>query len=404
MGIAVDDCPVREQTALVPTRGAAEIGRIEVFADMAAAEPYWRRLERGASLATPYQRFDLLASWQQHVGHRIGMKPFVVTGLDRLGEPLFLWPFGRTEKGGLKLIRFLGSRHANLNMGVWRRDVVATIKAHQLREIFFRAGERAQGIDLAVLLRQPLSWDGVANPFGLLRRQPSVDMSASQKLSRGEDAIKQVLSSAMRWRLRSNERKLQNRTGYRYVRATTSEEIDRLLASFFALKSSHTAAQGLDNAFTETGVAEFLREGCHCKLANDRPLIEIHALEGRGEVLALVGTLSDDYRLSSMFNTCTLGENAKFSPGPILLARIVNESAARGVRSFDLGIGRARYKSFFCHQAEPLFDSFLPFTPRGQLAAAASASAFAAKRVIKHSPALWSVVQTVRRLRPRRAR
>ena len=183
MDIAVDYCPVREQPALVPARSAAEIGRVEVFADMAAAEPYWRRLERGASLATPYQRFDLLASWQKHVGHRIGMKPFIVTGFDRLGEPLFLWPFGRTDKGPLKLIRFLGSKHANFNMGLWRRDIVAAITAHQLREIFSRLAGRAQGIDLAVLLSQPLSWDGVANPFSLLRRQPSVDMSASQKLS-----------------------------------------------------------------------------------------------------------------------------------------------------------------------------------------------------------------------------
>ena len=185
------------------------------------------------------------------------------------------------------------------------------------------------------------------------------------------------------------------------MQATTADEIDRLLDSFFSVKSSYMAAQGLGNGFSESGVAAFLREGCHCKLANGRPLIEIHALEGGGEVLALFGTLSNDYRLSSMFNTYTLGDNAKYSPGLILLAHIVNESAARGVRSFDLGVGRAQYKTLFCHQAEPLFDSFLPFTPRGQLAAAAWASAFTAKRVIKHSPALWSVVQLVRRLRAR---
>jgi CelD/BcsL family acetyltransferase involved in cellulose biosynthesis len=399
MDIAVDYCPMRERTALVPARGAAEIGRVEVFADMAAAEQYWRRLERGASLATPYQRFDLLASWQKHVGRRIGMRPFVVTAFDRVGEPLFLWPFGCTGRGPLRVIRFLGSKHANFNIGVWRRDIVATITAQQLRDIFLRVTASAQGIDLAVLRRQPLSWNGVANPFALLHRQASVDISACQELSRGEDAIKQVLTSSMRSRLRGMERKLQALTSYQYVHATTSEEIDRLLDSFFALKSSHMAAQGLGNALTETGVAEFLREGCHCKLANGRPLIEIHALEEmNGEVLALFGTLSDDYRLSSLFNTYTRGIKAIYSPGLILLARIVNESAARGIRSFDLGVGRARYKSLFCHQAEPLFDSFLPFTPLGHVAAVACASAFAAKRMIKHSSGSRSVVQVLRRL------
>ncbi len=242
-----------------------------------------------------------------------------------------------------------------------------------LRDIFSRIADRGQGIDLAALFCQPLSWDGIANPFSLLPHQASVDMSARLTLNgaKDEDAINQVLSSSMRSRLRGKERKLQNLAGYRYMQATTAADVDRLLDSFFALKSTHMAAQGLGNVFAEAGVAEFLREACHCTLANGRPLIEIHALEGGGEVLALFGTIVDDYRFSSMFNTYTLGDNARYSPGLILLVRIVNETAARGVRSFDIGVGRAQYKSFFCHQLEPLFDTFLPLTPRGRLAAAA---------------------------------
>ena len=67
------------------------------------------------------------------------MKPFVVTGFDGLGVPLFLWPFGCTDKGPLKLVRFLGGKHANFNMGLWRRDIVAAITAHQTARDFFPA-------------------------------------------------------------------------------------------------------------------------------------------------------------------------------------------------------------------------------------------------------------------------
>ena len=69
--------------------------------------------------------------------------------------------------------------------------------------------------------------------------------------------------------------------------------------------------------------------------------------------------------------------------------------------SFDIGVGRAHYKSFFCREPEPLFDTFLPLTPRGRLAAAAFGAAYAAKRVIKHSPTLWTAVQALRRVRAR---
>jgi CelD/BcsL family acetyltransferase involved in cellulose biosynthesis len=399
MDIAVSYHPGREQKAPAALRSAGEIARVEVLRDMTAAEPFWRRLEDGRSLATPYQRFDLLAAWQHHVGARTGVTPWIVTGFDRSGEPLFLWPFGATKKGPLTLVRFLGSKHANFNVGLWRHDVLPTITANDISGTF--AGV-ADGVDLVALISQPRIWNGLANPFSLLPHQASVDMSARLSLERTDkDTIKEALTSSMRSRLRTKERKLQKLAGYRYLQASSADDIDRLLDSFFALKSAHMAAQGLGNVFAEAGVAEFLREACHRRLPSGRPLIEIHALEGGGDVLALFGSTVDDYRFSSMFNSYTLGDNSRHSPGLILLAHMITECAGRGVRSFDIGVGRAHYKSFFCREPEALFDTFLPLTPRGQVAAAAFRAAFAAKRAIKGNPALWAAIQALRRVRAR---
>ena len=257
----------------------------------------------------------------------------------------------------------------------------------------FSTVSQKHDVDLVALFNQPLTWDSVPNPFSLLPHQTSVDTSA--RLSLHRTTMNDVLSSSMRSRLRSKERKLQVLSGYRYLQAATDEDIDRLLDTFFALKSSHMAAQGLGNVFADPGVAEFLREACRHKLPNGRRLIEIHALEGGGEVLALFGIIADDYRFSSMFNTYTRGENGRHSPGLVLLTHLVADSVARGLRSFDLGVGRAHYKSFFCREPEPLFDTFLPLTQRGRLAAAAFGMAFAIKRVIKQNHALWSAVQAL---------
>jgi CelD/BcsL family acetyltransferase involved in cellulose biosynthesis len=323
--------------------------------------------------------------------------PFIVAGFDDAGAPVFLWPFGRTRLGPLKVVQFLGSKHANFNVGLWRRDSLATIGARELRGIFDALAARGPDVDLVALLSQPLTWDGVPNPLRLLPHQASVDMSARLSLDgASKNTINDGLSRTMRQRLRTKERKLQNLPGYRYLQAT-DEDVDRLLDSFFALKSSHMAAQGLGNVFAEPGVAEFLREACRHKLGNGRRLIEIHALEGGGEVLAVFGTTTDDYRFSSMFNTYTLGENARHSPGLVLLTHMIADCIARGLRSFDIGVGRAHYKSFFCREPEPLFDTFLPLTRRGRLAAAAFGTAFAIKRVIKQNHALWSAVQALRR-------
>jgi CelD/BcsL family acetyltransferase involved in cellulose biosynthesis len=402
MDIAVSYRPGRDQTAPAAARNAARIARVEVLDDVAAAEPFWRRLETGHVLASPYQRFDLLASWQRHVGARAGIAPYIVVGFDPLGEPALLWPLGRSRLGPLSIVQFLGSKHANFNIGLWRRDLLDSITARDVSDVFDRIATGGPPVDLVMLFRQPWSWNGLANPLALLPHQPSVDVSARLDIDRSaKETIGKVLSASMRGRLRTKERKLERLAGYRYLCATKDSEIVRLLDQFFALKSIHMAEQGLPNVFAEPGVADFLRDICHRRRANGRPLVELHALEGDGEVLALFGTIADDDRVSSMFNTYTLGENARHSPGLILLVHMIGECAGRAMRSFDIGVGRAHYKSLFCKEPEPLFDTFVPLTARGRLAAPAFRAAFAAKRIIKSKAALWAAVQRLRRLRAR---
>ncbi len=93
------------------------IARLEVIEDMTAAEPHWRALEAGHSLSTPYQRYDFLNFWQRHIGTAAGMTPFIVVGFNAVGSPLFLWPFGRRMLAGMRVVEFLGGKHANFNMG-----------------------------------------------------------------------------------------------------------------------------------------------------------------------------------------------------------------------------------------------------------------------------------------------
>ena len=121
----------RESTDHRPRRHAAgRLARVEVFDDMASAEPHWRALERAQALATPYQRYEFLALWQRHVGADAGFTPFIVVGFDVRRDaavPAAAWLAARSAAG--RVVEFLGGKHANFNMGLWRRDVAATIGA-----------------------------------------------------------------------------------------------------------------------------------------------------------------------------------------------------------------------------------------------------------------------------------
>jgi CelD/BcsL family acetyltransferase involved in cellulose biosynthesis len=97
-----------------------------------------------------------------------------------------------------------------------------------------------------------------------------------------------------------------------------------------------------------------------------------------------------------MFNTYTLSDSAHYSPGLILMRDIVDHYAERGYTSIDLGIGSDDYKRLFCKDDEPIFDSYLPLTTRGRMAAAGMSSVARAKRLVKQTPALKRMAQTLR--------
>ena len=96
------------------------------------------------------------------------------------------------------------------------------------------------------------------------------------------------------------------------------------------------------------------------------------------------------------FNTYTLSDNAKHSPGLILLRDIIDGYAAQNYRTFDLGIGSDDYKRQFCKDDEAIFDSFIALSARGRVAALGLSSLNRAKRIVKQNPALMQMAQRLR--------
>jgi len=384
---------------------AIEIAHVDVFEDFAAAAPIWERLTREAAATTPFSRREWVEHWYQHVGAANGLTPLIVVVNDRRGEPLCLLPLACRRGRFFTVARYFGGRHSQLNMGLWRLDAAAMMTAEDLNAVFATVAER-HGIDLFVLLNQPPSWDGRRNPLAQLAHQPSPDevFSIDFNGETGEQVIKTRLKSALRGLLKSKENKLKQLAGYRYFRAANADEADRLLAAFFVQKAAHMRAQGVANAFSEQGMDECLRAACTQGLESGNPAIELHALEGGGEVLAVMGGIASPRRFSSMFNSYTLTEHARWSPGLILISHLVRHCADRGIASYDLGAGYAPYKRFFCRTAEPLFDSFLSFSERGHVAAVACRGAFTLKRWIKSTGPLWAVARLARRMHAKLSR
>jgi len=385
---------IESRTAEATRSPASRIAGVEISGDLGQAETIWRGLEDQAQFWTPYQRFDFLAPWQRQAGEREGLRPFIVIAHDAERRPLLLLPLVLRQEHGVRTACFMGGKHATFNMALWDRDFAAGATATDLDALI--SAIRAQSAaDVLALTQQPLRWRDLPNPMALLPNRPSANDCPLLTMEPGA-APETLISNSFRRRLKGKERKLRALAGYRYRVASDDADITRLLDWFFAIKPLRMAEQKLPNVFAEPGIEDFIRGACMARLANGGRAIDIHALECDDEVIAIFAGVADGHRFSMMFNTYTMSTSSKYSPGLILMRDIIDHYAGHGYRAFDLGIGSDDYKRLFCKSDESIFDSFIPLSRRGQLAAAAMSGLNHAKRLVKHNPALLHMAQKLR--------
>jgi CelD/BcsL family acetyltransferase involved in cellulose biosynthesis len=390
MAAVIESRTAKTQTWSTPNR----IAGVDIMHDLAGAEAIWRGFESAKQSCTPYQRYDFLAAWQHQVGERCGLRPFIVVAHDSERRPLLLLPLATKSVCGMNCATFMGGKHSTFNMALVDRDFAATATPADMQALVAAIAQQSRA-DLLALHQQPLRWQDLPNPFALLPHQPSINDCPVLAIEPGAQPAA-LISNSFRRRLKGKERKLQPLSGYRYHLATEDRDIVRLLDWFFRVKPQRMAEQGLPNVFAEPGIEAFIRSACLTPLSDGGRAIDIHALECDDEVIAIFAGVADGHRFSMMFNTYTMSPSAKYSPGLILMRDIIDHYAGQNYRAFDLGIGSDEYKRLFCKDDEKIFDSFIPLSLRGKLAASAMSGLNRAKRTVKHNPALLEIAQNLR--------
>ncbi|MCP3389292.1 GNAT family N-acetyltransferase [Bradyrhizobium sp. CCGB12] len=383
---------MQSRTAEAPARStASRIAHVDIVTDLGEAEAAWRAFEESGHLFTPYQRFDLLGPWQQLVGACEDARPFIVIARDAEHRPLLLLPLSLRQGHGVRTACFMGGKHTTFNMGLWNAEFAAQAVLADLDVLLEPLREH---VDVLSLTQQPMGWHDQQNPFALLPRQGSINGCPVLAMEPDGPPASRI-SNSFRRRLKSKEKKLQALAGYRYHLASADADIVRLLDWFFRVKPARMAEQKLPNVFADPGVEQFIRSACLSRRGDGR-VIDIHALECDEEVIAIFAGVADGQRFSMMFNTYTMSEHARYSPGLILMRYIIDCCAEHGYRSLDLGIGSDDYKRMFCKNDEDIFDSFVPLTSRGKLAAMAMSSLSRGKRLVKQNQMLFDLARRLR--------
>ncbi len=364
---------------------------VEVFYAIEAAREAWAEIYKIAS-ASPYQDFEFARIWLETLGAARRVAPLIVVARDDAGRIVALLPLGAFSLGPLRLAAFLGGKDANFCMGLfrpglaWPPEEIAALLAAAARIA-------APRVDAFLLVNQPREWQGRSNPLAGAPNQPSPSFAYKSALP-ADFAIwlDAHASKDAQKKLRKKSKRLETMGALVHRRAADPVEVDRVLSAFHEQKRARMRALGIADAYEGDEAREFLRRLAHCGLAQGAPRLELHALRLADRILATFGALSAGDRLCGLFLSYDGDPDiARSSPGELLVHAAIRQAIGRGLATFDLGVGEARYKDDACEATEELFDSAFAVTPLGRLAALAFKVKQRAKRRIKRSPRLLAL-------------
>ncbi len=372
---------------------------ISVHTDMAELEAEWRAFDANSGNSL-HQSFDWCTAWRKTHDSDL----LIVRGTAGK-QTLFLLPF---EIGGGRLFRtarLIGSRHSNLNTGLFDSSACDSPRAELTAalDLGVRRPLR-QFADVIVFERTPQIWRGASHPLAALAGVENPNASFQLPLlGTMERTLAQINAKRRRKKMRISERRLADIGGYDYVIARAGPQAHALLETFFRQKAARFETLGLPDAFRGAETRAFFHALIDAAAPEpDKPL-ELNAIRLRGDhagrIVAVAGLSRKGDHVICQFGSIDEEIAADASPGELLFYRMIDRLCAEGVALFDFGIGDQPYKRSWCTIETPLRDIVLPLTFRGQVAAGGFRIIARAKRWVKANETLYAFVQRQRQRR-----
>jgi CelD/BcsL family acetyltransferase involved in cellulose biosynthesis len=301
-------------------------------------------------------------------------------------------PFGVSSRRGITTASYLGGSHCNLNSPLFDPAFGRSLDRPAVESLLHDYC-LAAGADVLVLANQPATWGGHAHVFACLGTQASTDVLARIETDANYESYADAqLSKDARSKLRRKAKKLDE-AGARLLVAHTPDEVDLVLDAYLDQKAKRLAAIGADNPFAEPGVAAFLRQAT---LAGEGCLQLFGYVQGT-EVLAVAGWLRRGEQASLMIMSFDAdADQARNSPGEVLLTRIMAGTLGQGLSRLDFGLGTERYKTTWSNAGTPMFDTTFAVTAKGALYAQLRRLQTAVIRSIKQNHTLFDWLKRLR--------
>jgi CelD/BcsL family acetyltransferase involved in cellulose biosynthesis len=345
-------------------------------------------------VAAPAQSGEWIGAWIEN------LKPDCVIAIaSDAGRPVFALALEVVKSGPIRLLRFMGDRHANGNFPATSRDWLARLTQADMSALFTKIRQARPDIDLLHFERLAPAIDGAPNPLLQFDHHPSPNLALAVDLDGGFEAVLgRTSAKRKRKKHRSQTRKFEAAGGFRRITAETPEDVDRVLTAFFEMKEQRFRKMGVANVFGDGTVRRFFSDLFKAGLTGDRRFV-LHGLEVGGKLRAVTGSSLGGNRIVCEFGAIAEDELSHASPGDFLFFENIREAVDSGQAVYDFSVGDEPYKRLWCDTEITQYDVLAPLSLKGRAYMRWLRALASVKGAIKNNPLIWKLVKRLRKSR-----
>jgi CelD/BcsL family acetyltransferase involved in cellulose biosynthesis len=350
----IDLSPSKDYSAAPTAKTASAPRKLLITQDINRLSHVWPRSSRlGGARCYAFQCADLLKLYCDTIVPARNGEPLFVAIMDQCDVPVFLMGLTVESHYNVRVLRFIDGGLSDLNTPVlWplAEDVLPkTIRA------ILSALQKMVRFDVAIFDKMPLRVGDLTNPLLGLARSKEAHSCHSMTLAK---------PSKIDSKKRSSQRRRLSRHGeVTFQLAETSEQFDVVIEVLIEQKTKRYLETRGTDGLSRPGYKHFLRSVGSLLYPNGP--VCLFALKIDEVIVATNLGYVVGSRFYGFMNSSDTQKWREYSPGHLLTIDIANWCCAKGLTSFDFGLGDEAYKLNYCDVSTELYRVACFFTMRG---------------------------------------
>tara|TARA_X000000368_G_scaffold418015_1_gene416178 strand:- start:5769 stop:6881 length:1113 start_codon:yes stop_codon:yes gene_type:complete len=324
----------------------------------------WIEFEKNAEM-TPFQSYSWLNHWQKTIGAPLNKTHLQIVILKEEDSIIAILPLCIYNSKSIKVLNWLGGVQSDYKVPLlhenWKKYEI------DFKVIWVEVCKKLKPFDVIHLENQTEKIGELINPFVLAFNVVQSTTSAHANLS-GDwiTYYNKRIKKKMRADSRRSIRKLSKIGKFEFLIGKSMNDFNLIISQMIIQKSQRYLHTGLRDILAISEYKKFYKKLPQLDY-NSEMSLHCSAVVVNEEIIAThVGLVQREcfYYLMPAYESETWG---KFSPGRLLLEKLIEWSFSSNILKFDFTVGAEGYKEKWCDEEEKIYEHIRAVNIKGYL-------------------------------------